>query len=89
METKKIKINGNPLLLIGMFGAMFVFALFFFIVPPILSNKYSETDYVILEGTFEYSAYNSEGHYRDVYKVNVGNEEKKRKTQEDLLLGKM
>lgn len=83
METKKIKINGNPLLLIGMFGAMFVFALFFFIVPPILSNKYSETDYVILEGTFEYSAYNSEGHYRDVYKVNVGNEEKLVNVQSD------
>lgn len=83
MKKLNIEIKNTKITFLLFMTVFFAFGLLFFIAPPILSNKYSKTDYVILEGTFEYSAYNSEGHYRDVYKVNVGNEEKLVNVQSD------
>jgi len=80
-EKKKISVAGSGIILL--LAAFFVFGLIFFTVPYTLSQKYGDSEYVILEGTFEYSAYDSEGVYKDVYKVIVGNEEKLVNVQSD------
>ena len=83
MKKINIEIKNTKITFLLFITVLLAFGLFFFIVPLILSSKYSKSDYVILDGTFEYSFYNSEGHYRDVYKINVGKEEKYVNVQSD------
>lgn len=83
MKKLNIEIKNTKITFLLFITVLLAFGLFFFIVPLILSSKYSKSDYVILDGTFEYSFYNSEGHYRDVYKINVGKEEKYVNVQSD------